>query len=167
MATLVVEVSNDNGTIYTSLFNKGTGGASINGWVSSGNLDLTAYNGQTIKLKITGVTGDGWSSDMAIDNFSLTAEVDNTLGIEDKILSTFKLYPNPSNNGKITLNMPNNINEFTISISNMLGQKVYTEKVEAIYNNKHALKTSKLKSGIYFVTVRTNLGKATKKMIIQ
>ena len=164
-ATLSVEVSNDNGTTYANLFTKT--GTSLNSWVSSGNLNLTAYNGQTIKLKITGVTGDGFASDMAMDNFSLTAEVDSALGIEDEILNTFQLYPNPVSLGEITIKMPNDIYEFTITISNMFGQKVYVEDVKTIINNRHTINTNGIKTGIYLVTVNTDKGKATKKLIIQ
>ncbi|WP_456378595.1 M14 family zinc carboxypeptidase [Lutibacter sp.] len=167
LATLAVEVSNDNEVSYISLFDKGTGGASLNSWVSSGNLDLTAYNGQTIKLKIIGVTGDGWASDMAIDNFSLTAEVDVPLGIEDELLSEFVVYPNPVTNGEIKLRMPSEIADFTILILNVFGQKVYQKEVTSNYNTLHKVPTANLQSGIYFVTVSTNLGKATKKLIIQ
>lgn len=165
LATLTVEVSDDNGTYYTNLFTKT--GVSSNSWVSSGNLDLTAYNGQTIKLKITGETGDGWSSDMAIDNFSLIAEVDNALGIEDELLSEFVVYPNPVRNGEVTLRMPTEITDFTVLISNVFGQKVYQKEVTSNYNNIHKVPTANMQSGIYFITVSTNLGKATKKLIIQ
>lgn len=93
--------------------------------------------------------------------------IDTTLGIEDEILNTFQLYPNPVSSGEINLKMPNDIYEFTITISNMFGQKVYTEDVKTIINNRHIINTNGIKTGIYLVTVNTDKGKATKKLIIR
>jgi len=93
--------------------------------------------------------------------------IDSTLGIQDELLSEFVLYPNPVNNDEIKLRMPKEITDFNVTISNVLGQKVYQKEVISNYNNLHKVNTSNLKSGIYFVTVSTNLGMATKKMIIQ
>ena len=93
--------------------------------------------------------------------------VDKTLGIDDEILSTFNLYPNPVKNGELKLQMPREITDYNIRISNVLGQKVYENKVNSNYSNIHTVNTSAIKPGLYFVTVSTNLGKATKKIIIE
>ena len=93
--------------------------------------------------------------------------IDSTLGIEDEILSTFQLYPNPVKGGDIKLKIPREISEFNVGISNVLGQKVYESQLNDNYKTSHTINTSNLRSGIYFVTVSTNLGKATKKLIIQ
>ncbi len=93
--------------------------------------------------------------------------VDTTLSIEDEILSTFQLYPNPVSSGEITIKMPKEITDFTILISNVFGQKVYRKEIISNYNNLYKVTTTNLQSGIYFITVSTNLGKATKKLIIQ
>ena len=93
--------------------------------------------------------------------------VDATLGVEDEILNAFKLYPNPANNNLVKISLPNTIQKVTITISNTLGQKVYSKKVSDIYNNTHTINTHSFKTGIYFVTVNTDKGKATKKLLIQ
>ena len=93
--------------------------------------------------------------------------IDSTLGIEDEILSEFVVYPNPVKNGELKLQIPREITDFNVTISNVLGQKVYENKVNSNYNNLHTVNTSSIKSGLYFVTVSTNLGKATKKIIIE
>ena len=74
MGTLYVDISTDGGTTYPT-----------NLWLQSGqvqtsnaaawtqiNLDLSAYIGQTVKLRFRGLTGTSYRSDMAIDNVSLT-----------------------------------------------------------------------------------------------
>ena len=74
MGTLYVDISTDDGTTYPT-----------NLWLQSGqvqtsnaaawtpiNLDLSAYIGQTVKLRFRGLTDSSYRSDMAIDNISLT-----------------------------------------------------------------------------------------------
>ncbi|MFK2821340.1 LamG-like jellyroll fold domain-containing protein, partial [Flavobacteriaceae sp. LMIT009] len=74
MGTLNVDVSTDNGTTYpTNLWSQSgqvqtTSGSAWN----TVNLDLSAYIGQTIKLRFHGTTGNNYRSDMSIDNISLT-----------------------------------------------------------------------------------------------
>ncbi|SNR51668.1 M14 family zinc carboxypeptidase [Lutibacter flavus] len=166
-ASLIVEVRADDDVEYTTLFKKT--GTSVNSWVSlsATPIDLSAYSGKVIKLKISGITGDGIRSDMAFDNFSLTATVNASLGIEDEILSAFQLYPNPSNIGEVRLKVPNEIQAFNIVISNTLGQKLYSNIIENYNSKTHTINTQGFKTGIYMVTVSTNLGKSTKKLVIQ
>ncbi|REE83587.1 putative secreted protein (Por secretion system target) [Lutibacter oceani] len=93
--------------------------------------------------------------------------IDSSLGVEDELLSTFNLYPNPSNIGEIKLTVPNEIQEFNIEISNLLGQKVFFTKKMNQSNEIHSIDTSDFKSGVYIIAITTNLGRATKKLIIQ
>lgn len=163
MGSLTLEASNDNWASNISLFTiSGNQGAS---WVNQ-VVDLSAFDGQTVKLRFIGVTGSGYRSDISIDNFRLTADIDSSLGIDDEILSAFKIYPNPANNNLVKISLPNTIEKATITISNTLGQKVYSKKVQDIYNKAETINTSNFKTGIYFVTVNTNKGKATKKLLI-
>ncbi|AXT19725.1 choice-of-anchor D domain-containing protein [Flavobacteriaceae bacterium AU392] len=75
MGTLNVDVSTDNGATYpTTLFTRtGQQEQTSNGaaWTPV-NIDLSAFIGQTIKLRFNGTTGPQFRSDMAIDNVSLT-----------------------------------------------------------------------------------------------
>jgi Concanavalin A-like lectin/glucanases superfamily/GEVED domain/MAM domain, meprin/A5/mu/Secretion system C-terminal sorting domain/HYDIN/CFA65/VesB-like, Ig-like domain len=74
MGTLNVDISTDSGVTYpTTLWTQtgqvqSTGGSAWN----TVNIDLSAYIGQVVKLRFNGVTGNGYRSDMAIDDLSLT-----------------------------------------------------------------------------------------------
>ena len=160
-----VDISEDNGENYTNIFTIDP--LSDSAWRSTTIPVNSSFNGKVVKLRLTGTTGSSWSSDIAIDNFNMIAEVDASLGIEDEILSEFVLYPNPVKGGEIKLNVPREITDFNVAISNVLGQTVYENKINDNYNTAHTINTSNLKQGIYFVTVSTNLGMATKKMVIQ
>ncbi|MFC5046390.1 fibronectin type III domain-containing protein [Aquimarina hainanensis] len=68
MGTMELLVSTDNGVTYSSLWSKtGTQGSNWN----QARVSLSPYAGSVIKLRIKGVTGSGWSSDMALDNLRI------------------------------------------------------------------------------------------------
>ena len=69
MGTFSVDVTT-NGTSWTSLWSQ-TGNKG-NNWLDA-TIDLSAYSGQTIKLRFNRTTGNTWKADIAIDALSLTA----------------------------------------------------------------------------------------------
>ncbi|WP_188407908.1 M14 family zinc carboxypeptidase, partial [Hyunsoonleella pacifica] len=76
MGDLRVEVSSDNGGNWT-IENTISGQqqtAQGNPWLQQ-TIDLSAYDGQIIKIRFAGATGDGYRSDMAFDELALTANV--------------------------------------------------------------------------------------------
>jgi len=68
MGTLSLEASNDNGTSWVPLWSQN--GNQGNAWISQ-NVDISAYTGSSVQLRFNGTTGNGYRSDMAIDNVSL------------------------------------------------------------------------------------------------
>ncbi|MBT8270629.1 MAG: choice-of-anchor D domain-containing protein, partial [Bacteroidia bacterium] len=82
MGTLNVDLSTDGGLTYPINL------ASYNGAVQNANqssyipisIDLSAYIGQVVKIRIQGITGGNYRSDMAIDYFRLTDKVHPTTG---------------------------------------------------------------------------------------
>lgn len=85
-------------------------------------------------------------------------QVNDTLSIEEEVLSSFSLFPNPTKNQfTIQLNRTSILKKVTIY--NTLGQMVLTSEEEIV-------NTSKLTSGSYIVEITTNQGKASKKLII-
>ena len=94
VGSLTVQGSID-GTTWTNL------------WTDSGNkgnqwntisVNLSSYLGQSVKLRIVGVTGSGWSSDIAVDDLSVTA-VDASADTEAPVITltgACLLYTSPS-----------------------------------------------------------------------
>ncbi|QKX07100.1 T9SS type A sorting domain-containing protein [Aquimarina sp. TRL1] len=66
---LDVEASTDDGTSWTSIFNKT--GAQGSSW-NTANIDLAAYVGGSVQLRFNTVTGTSWQADVAIDDVKLT-----------------------------------------------------------------------------------------------
>ncbi|MBQ4819349.1 M14 family zinc carboxypeptidase [Aquimarina sp. MMG016] len=75
MGTLEVLVSTDNGGSYTSIWSQ-TGNQG-NSWNQS-TIDLTSYAGSVIKLQFIGTTGNGFRSDIAVDNIKIQSSTPDT-----------------------------------------------------------------------------------------
>ena len=75
VGTLSVQISTDNGASFPTTLRTFSGNLG-NVW-NQDSIDLSAYIGQTIKLRFRAISGNsgsnGWSSDIAIDNVNFTA----------------------------------------------------------------------------------------------
>ena len=64
------------------------------------------------------------------------------------------LFPNP-NNGSFSITLNDNLSSFNLSIINILGQEVYTQKVKNYsINSKQNIKVDLVK-GTYIVNLKT------------
>lgn len=78
---------------------------------------------------------------------------------DEFILTQFSLYPNPAQHQfKILIN--SNLELQKVNVYSNLGRLIQSSQ-------EHTIVTSNLASGLYYVEVITNKGKATKKLIIQ
>lgn len=78
----------DDGTTWTQLWT--LAGNQGSAW-GTANVSLDAYAGGDVKLRIVGTTGNGWSSDIAIDDLSVTAGAAPT--VNATLTLTFDDYP--------------------------------------------------------------------------
>ncbi|CAL2103797.1 conserved protein of unknown function precursor containing a type A C-terminal secretion signal. Putative S8 family peptidase [Tenacibaculum sp. 190130A14a] len=69
VGSLKVQASSD-GTNWTDVWSDS--GNKGNQW-NTVSVNLSSYVGSTIKLRLVGTTGNGWSSDIAVDDLSVTA----------------------------------------------------------------------------------------------
>ncbi|WP_199185051.1 T9SS type A sorting domain-containing protein [Aquimarina sp. I32.4] len=89
--SLDVEVSNDEGVTWTSVWSKT--GSQGNSWQTAA-VDLAAYLGSGVQLRFNRVTGNTWQADAAIDAISLSAGVTGNCAASDLTLNiTFDNYP--------------------------------------------------------------------------
>ena len=70
MGSLTIEVSNNNEATWSTVFT--LSGNQGNQWESQ-TVDLSSYDDQEITIKITGLTGPAYTSDIALDNFAITS----------------------------------------------------------------------------------------------
>ncbi len=80
--SLNVDLSTDGGTTFPvnlSAFSGDVQNAGNSSWIPI-SFDLSAYIGQTINIRIQGITGNGYRSDMAIDKVSFTDKAEPVYG---------------------------------------------------------------------------------------
>lgn len=88
------------------------------------------------------------------------AETDGTaidctaLGIDTATENTYRIYPNPVKDYLHLYSDTNNISN--INIYNSLGQKINTNHIK--FSNQTSIDTSKLKTGMYIITITNNSG---------
>ncbi|MCH2034079.1 MAG: S8 family serine peptidase [Tenacibaculum sp.] len=70
MGSLTAQVSTNDGSTWTNVWT--LSGNQGNQW-NSVSVNLNSYVGSTIKLRLVGTTGNGWRSDVAIDDIEVTA----------------------------------------------------------------------------------------------
>ena len=90
MGTLKIQVSTNNGASWADIGWTRTGQQQAGGgtaWLGA-TIDLTAYAGTTIKLRFHGTTGNGYQSDMSVDNVNL---IDTSTPVS--CTSTINTYP--------------------------------------------------------------------------
>ncbi len=69
MGSLTLQASDNNGSSWANVWT--ISGSQGTAWKSA-SVDLASYAGASVQLRFVGVTGAGWSSDIAIDDISLT-----------------------------------------------------------------------------------------------
>ena len=101
------------------------------------------------------ITGNGGAL------FSPGNENDVTLSVGNVSSTTFSIYPNPTNTGKVTISSSNN-DAITVQVFDVLGKQV---KNEMLTNN--TLNVSDLNTGLYILKITQNNASTTKKLVIR
>lgn len=118
---------------------------------------LNAYNGQTIRIGIRCVSPDRYM--LMIDDFKVTA---TTLSTDDFVSSKFSVYPNPTNN-IVNVSNTGNIQINKVAIMDINGRTVKSLNFNGVTETQ--VNVSELNSGVYFMSIDTNEGIATKKIV--
>jgi len=160
IGTIALEVSNDNGASWTSVWSE-TGNKG-NSWLTQ-SVNLSAYVGGGIQLRFNRVTGSTWQADIAIDNINLTASgtsrgEDVTIASESNTILDFSVYPNPVKGAILYLKMQGDL-QGDYTIVNMAGQTVIKGRLSSEIN------VGDLESGLYFINVNTGETVVNKKFI--
>ena len=132
-------------------------GTTINGNASNDNfgssLSLSA-SGNTVVIGANGYDGNGIDAGH-VRVYDLSA----VLSTNEYMFSQFKIYPNPAKD-QFTIELNTSLELQKVNIYSNLGQFIQSSQ-------EHTIVTSNLASGIYYIEVITNKGKATKKLILK
>ena len=130
--------------------------------------------GESLSCDVDGVNGDQgeWyystSTVMVRLNFDENAEGPAAASsVEELSLSNFNLYPNP-NSGEFTMNiMTKEATDFTMTINNIIGQTVSSEKLKNVTALSKNINLTDLGQGVYFVTLSGKSGTMTQRVVVK
>jgi hypothetical protein len=118
--------------------------------------NLDNYANQSVRIGILCNSVDRYL--FMVDDFSVTTE---TLSTEDFFANNLKIYPNPT---KDIINLSTSTTLInTVSVTDLNGRIVKSFNLSGISQTE--LNVSDLTSGMYFVSVETDLGKGTTKIV--
>ena len=147
-----VRIYKNNGGNWVQIGSDIDGEASGDG---SGWFVSLSGNGSTVAIGAPTNDGNGSNSGHIrvydLSQVLSTGEVDS--------IKDFKLYPNPAQH-QFTVSVSDNASLEDIKVYNTLGQLL-------IRSQSHTINTSGLTSGTYLVDVTTDIGRSTKKLIIE
>lgn len=129
-------------------------------WKTS-SIDLSAYTGQSIRFRIRGVIGNGFESDIAIDDIKFSPI--ETLSNEELTISDISIHPNPFSD-TITISNPNFKDLNTLEVYDLSGRLINKFNLKDMKNSLQ-IDLSNLESSIYLMVIKSNQGSITKKLI--
>lgn len=131
----------------TSIFGEGSGDR------SGGSVSLSA-DASTVAIGAIHNDGNGASA-----GHVRVYDLSSTLSSNDFVLSKISLFPNPTKD-EFMIQLQEGLELQEVNIYNSLGQFIKS-------TNNNVIKTSELSTGIYYVEIVTNQGKATKKIVVK
>jgi hypothetical protein len=104
---------------------------------------------------------------MAFNRFSLSFD-HTTLGVEDNVFSNFSLYPNPSTDGKFTIQTQGfNANTTVVKMYNLLRQQMYNQKAAVQSNGEIRINAGQLPAGMYVVELQEDEVRFVGKLMVK
>jgi hypothetical protein len=90
------------------------------------------------------------------------------LGTPDEVFThSVSIYPNPVTAGQFAIRLPKAIDQIAVSVSNVLGQQVWSDSPAISSNTAVVTFENVLPSGMYTVTVSNGKQKAVRKIIVK
>lgn len=155
------------------LYYKGTKGASVDKLIYVNGI---TYSVQAYPITVNPTTPSIYKTENGIKMIALplpTSSAEKAVfdvncsllsGVEDTLSKQidFDVFPNPSN-GQITINVSENIGNYTVTVHNLVGAVVYSDPISQQTSSINL----NLKTGFYFVSLHNKAQKNTKKIIVE
>ncbi|MFI5222147.1 MAG: T9SS type A sorting domain-containing protein, partial [Bacteroidia bacterium] len=139
-------------------------GGNIMSGVGTNQLAIEWQNFPNGAISVTEINSNGCSGDPANALVTLAP-----IGVKEiSSLNNFRLFPNPADK-MITIEFENSLKQnIEISLVNVLGQKMYGEKINVFAGPfSKQINVSDLSKGIYFMEVKTGNGSKKMKVVIE
>ena len=126
------------------------------------SVDLSAFAGQNINLKIKGVRGNSSDFWLDVDNFQVSS---GTAGISsNNSVPEFNIYPNPSTERLVTIQLAEPMHGGKLELHNMLGTTVMRKNIQ---HSKVELDVEHLPRGVYYVKLDNGKKQALRKLVLR
>lgn len=137
-------------------------GSQGSSWLTKA-ISLSPYIGSVINFRLRGITGSGFSSDIAIDDVQITGN--STVGLDDLESDfNFTIYPNPSNGVFNYIYSGGSV--LDIKLYDVNGKVVYGQNISAISSNKaEVIDIRKHSDGIYMLVLTKGSDRITKRIV--
>ena len=163
MGTLYIEASSNGAWVMLDSIVGQAQAADSLAWLTK-SIDLTSVSGGTTTVRFTGIRGAGFTSDIAIDDVTVT--LTSYVGINEFNNTSFTVYPNPSN-GTFTI-ASNNVNEnVSIRVYDIQGRVVYSSQKEVNAGGTTTVSLGDVEKGVYLVNIQSATGRITKTIIVE
>jgi hypothetical protein len=157
--TLQVDI-NDGEKWINNIFSL-SGNQSSN-WLNA-KVNITSYlNSNTIAVRFIGTTGNGASSDIALDDIGI--DIATGLSKQESNNQLFSVYPNPAKDFVNIQLLKSNTNA-TISITDIQGRVFFEKNLETA--NSVQINTKDLAKGMYFISVKTDEEVNVSKIVVE
>ncbi|NBG64769.1 T9SS type A sorting domain-containing protein [Acidiluteibacter ferrifornacis] len=129
-------------------------------WFQS-KINLSPFNGQIVNLQFRAITGKGFYSDIAIDDFELSNTI--TTDLHERPQDSYVIFPNPSD-GKFTIKSQFLQSPKQIKVYDLNGRLILTDKIQS---NIHQIDLVRFGRGIYFLEIEGDVNSEFHKLIHQ
>ncbi|WP_185965574.1 T9SS type A sorting domain-containing protein [Flavobacterium zepuense] len=144
---------NETYTITTRFNESGTIAYYINGELAT---TIEAANGTTANLLV--YTIDDWDSSYFIDNVAYNG----TLGVKTSLMSSLSVYPNPAKD-VVTIANSDSALINSVQVADINGRVVKTANFSGLANVQ--VNVADLANGVYMMTVASDKGTSTQKIV--
>jgi hypothetical protein len=152
---------NNGGINYLwTLAPTGTGATFNPGATTSFTLAISFSVAGTYTLSLNATNASG----SAITSKTISVSACTGINETNILANNVKLFPNPTKD-VITLSLPNQGIDYNVTITDILGSAIYSQKI-AKNNSDVQINLANKAKGVYFITIEGNKQKATKKIII-
>jgi len=127
-------------------------------------VDLSAHVGKTISIRYRAKTGNGFRSDIAIDDFSV---VDSSgIGMDEEVLASgLRLYPNPAN-GLYHLSSAHPLQSKTmVRISDLSGALIWEAPFNTSSGNEMEIDIRDRAAGVYLLEISNDEFRSTMQLV--
>ena len=130
---------------------------------SSQSVDLSAFEGQSVQIKVKGIRGASNDFWLDTDNYKIVSDLTTSICKTQNATDEILIYPNPTNS-VLNINLGTINNPTKVELLNMLGAIVLKK---TIYSTTAQLNVEDLPKGIYYLKISGSDKNTLRKVVLK